>query len=147
AYLEVASGRHEHVLAIGIQKMSDVSTLESTRIIAGVIDRDESEFGLTMPACGALVARALMERLGLSDEEWTAYSALLTQRSQRFAAQNPDAHLNFTIEVEDYFRQIASGKNYRYWHPLRFHDYCPMSDGIAAVILTSKPQDVLVSGV
>jgi len=147
AYLEVASGRYDHVLAIGIQKMSDASTLESTRIIAGVIDRDESEFGLTMPACGALVARALKEKLELSDDEWTAYSAMLTSRSQRFAAHNPDAHLNFPIEVEEYYRQIASGKNYRYWYPLRYHDYCPMSDGMAAVILTSKPQEVLVSGV
>ncbi len=147
AYLEVASGRHDHVLAIGVQKMSDVSTLESTRIIAGVIDRDESEFGLTMPACGALVARALKEKLGLTDEEWTAYSAMLTGRSQRFAAQNQDAHLRFPLEVEEYYRQIASGKNYRYWYPLRYHDYCPMSDGMAAVILTAKPQDVLVSGV
>ena len=147
AYLEVASGRYDHVLAIGIQKMSDTNTLESTRIIAGVIDRDEAEFGLTMPACGGLVARALKERLGLSDEEWTAFSALLTQRSHRFAAQNPDAHLRGLVEVEDYFRQIASGKNYRYWYPLRYHDFCPMSDGMAAVILTSRPQDVLVSGV
>ena len=147
AYLEVASGRYDHVLAIGIQKMSDASTLESTRIIAGVIDREESEFGLTMPACGALVARALKERLGLTDEEWTAYSALLTQRSQRFAAQNPEAHNNFKLDLTDYYRQIASNKNYRYWDPLRYHDYCPMSDGMAAVILTSKPQEVLVGGV
>jgi len=147
AYLEVASGRHDHVLAIGVQKMSDVSTQEATRIIAGVIDRDESEFGLTMPACGALVARALKEGLGLTDEEWTAYSAMLTSRSQRFAAQNPDAHLRFPLEVEEYYRQVASGANYRYWYPLRYHDFCPMSDGMAAVILTAKPQDVLVSGV
>jgi len=147
AYLEVASGRYDSVLAIGIQKMSDASTQESTRIIAGVIDREESEFGLTMPACGALVARALKEKLGLSDEEWTAYSALLTERSQRFAAQNPDAHNCFTLSIEDYYRQIANGRNYRYWDPLRLHDYCPMSDGMAAVILSSKPQDVLVSGV
>jgi hypothetical protein len=127
--------------------MSDASTLESTRIIAGVIDREEAEFGLTMPACGGLVARALKERLGLSDEEWTAYSALLTQRSQRFAARNPDAHLNFPIEVSDYYHQIAQGKNYQYWYPLRYHDFCPMSDGVAALILTSRPQDVVVSGV
>jgi len=147
AYLEVASGRYDYVLAIGIQKMSDASTQESTRIIAGVIDREESEFGLTMPACGALVARALMEKLGLTAEEWTAYSALLTQRSQHFAALNPDAHNNFTLDVADYYRQIVSNKNYRYWDPLRYHDFCPMSDGMAAVILTSKPQDVLVSGV
>lgn len=147
AYLEIASGRYDSVLALGVQKMSDASTLESTRIIAGVIDRDEAEFGLTMPACGGLVARALKERLGLSDEEWTAYSALLTQRSQRFAARNPNAHLNVQIELQEYYNQIADGRNYRYWYPLRYHDFCPMSDGVAAVVLTSRPQDVRVSGV
>lgn len=147
AYLEIASGRYDSVLALGVQKMSDASTLESTRIIAGVIDREEAEYGLTMPACGALVARALKERLGLSDEEWTAYSALLTQRSQRFAARNPNAHLSMQIELEDYYGQIADGRNYNYWYPLRYHDFCPMSDGAAAVILTAHPQDVRVSGV
>lgn len=147
AYLEIASGRYDSVLALGVQKMSDASTLESTRIIAGVIDREEAEYGLTMPACGALVARALKERLGLSDEEWTAYSALLTQRSQRFAARNPNAHLNMQIELKDYYGQIADGKNYKYWYPLRYHDFCPMSDGVAAVVLTAHPQDVRVSGV
>lgn len=146
AYLEVASGRHDHVLAIGIQKMSDASTAAATGIIAGVIDRNESEYGLTMPACGALVARALKERLGLSDEEWSAYSALLTERSQRFAAVNSEAHLQQPLPVADYFRQVDSGENYRYWYPLRYHDFCPMSDGMAAVILTSRPQDVMVSG-
>lgn len=147
AYLEVASGRYDQVIAIGIQKMSDASTSESTRIIAGVIDRDEAEFGLTMPACGALVARALKERLGLTDEEWTAFSAMLTARSQRYASTNPYAHNRHTLEVQEYYRQIASGKNYRYWSPLNYHDYCPMSDGMAAVILTSKRQDIIVSGV
>ncbi|MDD2581425.1 MAG: thiolase family protein [Desulfuromonadaceae bacterium] len=147
AYLEIASGRYDAVLALGVQKMSDASTVESTRIIAGVIDREEAEFGLTMPACGALVARALKEHLRLSDEEWTAYSALLTQRSQRFAARNHNAHLNVQIELRDYYRQIADGRNYQYWYPLRYHDFCPMSDGVAAVVLTSTPQDVRVSGV
>lgn len=147
AYLEIASGRSDNVLAIGIQKMSDVSTVEATRIVAGVIDRDEAEFGLTMPACGALVARALMERLGLTEEEWTAYSALLTQRAHHFAAANPDAHLGFEIPLEEYYREIVTGKNYRYWWPLRYHDFCPMSDGVAAVILTSRPHEVEVAGV
>lgn len=146
AYLEVASGRHDHVLAIGIQKMSDASTLEATRIIAGVIDRNEAEYGLTMPACGALVARSLQLRLGLSDLEWSAYSALLSQRSHRFSSQNPDAHLRQPLSVEEYFRQVETGENYRYWSPLRYHDYCPMSDGVAAVILSASPQEVLVAG-
>jgi acetyl-CoA C-acetyltransferase len=147
AYLQIASGRCDHVLAIGIQKMSDVGTAQATRIVAGVIDRDEAEFGLTMPACGALVARSLIERLKLSTEEWTGFSALLTQRAHRFAARNPNAHLNFEIPLDEYYRQIANGKNYRYWWPLRYHDFCPMSDGVAAVLLTAVPHEVIVSGV
>ena len=146
-YLEIASGRSDHVLAIGIQKMSDVSTVNATRVVAGVIDRDEAEFGLTMPACGALVARALMERLRLTEEEWTAFSALLTQRAHRYAAGNPFAHLRYELPLEEYYRQIVTGKNYLYWWPLRYHDFCPMSDGVAAVVLTSRPQEVLVAGV
>ena len=147
AYLQIASGRCDHVLAIGIQKMSDVATAQATRIVAGVIDRDEGEFGLTMPACGALVAGALIERLKLSADEWTAFSALLTQRAHRFSAKNPDAHLGFEIPLEEYYRQIQNGKNYRYWSPLRYHDFCPMSDGVAAVLLSATPHEVIVSGV
>ena len=147
AYLQIASGRCDHVLALGIQKMSDVSTGQATRIVAGVIDRDEAEFGLSMPACGALVARSLIEKLKLSVEEWTAFSALLTQRAHRFAGRNPDAHLNFEIPLEEYYRQIATGKNYRYWWPLRYHDFCPMSDGVAGVLLSATPHEVIVSGV
>ena len=147
AYLQIASGRCDHVLALGIQKMSDVPTARATSIVAGVIDRDEAEFGLTMPACGALVARSLIERLKLSTEEWTAFSALLTQRAHRFAAKNPEAHLNFEIPLEEYYRQIQNGKNYRYWWPLRYHDFCPMSDGVAAVLLSATPHEVMVSGV
>ncbi|HEY6007209.1 MAG TPA: thiolase family protein, partial [Geobacteraceae bacterium] len=71
----------------------------------------------------------------------------ITQRAHRFAALNPDAHLNFEIPLAEYYRQIVSGTNYRYWWPLRYHDFCPMSDGVAAVILSSRPQEVMVSGV
>jgi acetyl-CoA acetyltransferase len=147
AYLEIASGRADTVIAIGIQKMSDASTVAATNIVAGVIDREEAEFGLTMPACGALVARALMERLGLTAEEWTAYSALLTERAQRYAAVTPHAHLRFPLPIAEYYRQIVTGKNYLYWWPLRYHDFCPMSDGVAAVLLSATPQGVMVSGV
>ncbi len=99
-----------------------------------------------MPAVALWWTDRFQLRLGLSDLEWAAYSALLSQRSHRFSSQNPGAHLRQQLPVEEYFRQVASGENYRYWSPLRYHDYCPMSDGMAAVILTSRPQEVLVAG-
>ncbi|WP_027390095.1 thiolase family protein [Chrysiogenes arsenatis] len=146
-YLEIASGRYENVLVIGIQKMSDISTENATKIIAGVIDKEESEYGLTMPACGALVARALMHENNLSNEKWSEFSAKLTARAHHYAAQNPKAHNNFLLPTEQYFSDIAEGKNYLYYEPLRYHDFCPMSDAVSACILTATPQDIIVAGV
>lgn len=147
AYLQVAAGQQDHVLAIGVQKMSGVSTREATRIVAGVIDREEAEYGLTMPACGALVAQALIEEFGLSEDEWTRLSAGWTERAQRLAAQNPDAHLQQEIPREKYYADMENGRNYIYYDPLRYYDFCPMSDGVAACLLTSEPAQVRVSGV
>ncbi len=147
AYLEVASGQHDHVLAIGIQKMSDVSTREATKIVAGVIDREEAEYGLTMPACGALVAQSLIQEFGLTQKQWTEYSARWTERAHKYAAQNPDAHLNHEISVEQYFADMNGGQNYLYYDPLHYYDFCPMSDGVAACLLSATPHEVRVSGV
>lgn len=147
AYMEVASGQHNLVLAIGIQKMSDVSTTDATKIIAGVIDREEAEYGLTMPACGALVAQSLMQEFHLDSKQWTQYSAQLTERAQFYAARNPNAHLNYEISVEKYFSDLKKGTNYLYYDPLNYYDFCPMSDGIAACLLSSDTSQVRVSGV
>lgn len=147
AYLQIASGQHDHVLAIGVQKMSDVSTREATRIVAGVIDREEAEYGLTMPACGALVAQALIAEFGVTPQQWTDLTARWTERAQRFAARNPDAHLQQEIPVEKYVADIENGRNYLYYDPLRYYDFCPMSDGVAACLLSAEPATVRVAGV
>ncbi|MFO7578033.1 MAG: thiolase family protein [Pelovirga sp.] len=147
AYLEVASGQHDLVLAIGIQKMSDATTAAATRIVAGVIDREEAEYGLTMPACGALVARGLMDEFGLSESDWTEFSARLTERAHNYAAENPNAHLGYRIPVETYYADMDKGRNGLYYDPLRYYDFCPMSDGIAACLLSAAPAAVRVSSV
>src|SRR5215813_752593 len=89
AYLEVASGRYDRVLTIGIQKMTDVNTEEATKIIAAVIDREEAEFGMTMPACGALVAKSLMHDYKLDDKEWTDLAAQWAARPILFPCRGP----------------------------------------------------------
>jgi acetyl-CoA acetyltransferase len=147
AYLEVASGRYECVLAIGIQKMTDADTEEATKIIAGVIDRDEAEYGLTMPACGALVAKSLMHEFKLDDDQWSSLAARWAERAHRFAVRHTEAHLNFPLPVDNYRRDLRNGRNWLYYDPLRLYDCCPMSDAVAACILTSERQPVQVVGV
>ncbi len=147
AYIEIASGRYEHVLAIGIQKMTDVTSEDATRIIAGVIDTEEAEYGLTMPACGALVAKTLMHHYKLDDAQWLDLAAKWSERAHRFAANRPEAHLNFALPTETYHDDIQSGRNWTYYDPLRLYDCCPQSDAVAACVLTSAPQAVQVAGV
>lgn len=147
AYLEIAAGRHENVLAIGIQKMSDLPTAEAVKVVAGVIDREEAEFGLTMPACGALVATALMAEFGLDEAQWTTLAARLTERAHRFAATNPDAHLAWPLPAEKYLADCRSGDNYLYYDPLHYYDFCPMSDGVAACLLSADAAEVRVTGI
>lgn len=147
AYLEIASGRYDRVLTIGIQKMTDVSTEEATRIIAGVIDKEEAEYGLTMPACGALVAKSLMHEYKLDEKEWTTIASQWAERAHRFAVQHPKAHLNFPLPVERYMVDRDNGRNWVYYDPLRLYDCCPMSDAVAACLLTSEPQAIQVVGV
>jgi acetyl-CoA C-acetyltransferase len=147
AYLEVASGRYDRVLTIGIQKMTGVSTEEATKIIAGVIDREEAEFGLTMPACGALVAKSLMRKYKLDDKEWSELAAQWAARAHRFAVQSSQAHLNFPLPSERYMADRDNGRNWLYYDPLRLYDCCPMSDAVAACILTAEPQAVQIVGV
>ena len=147
AYLEVASGRYDRVLAIGIQKMTDVDTEEATKIIAGVIDKEEAEYGLTMPACGALVAKSLIHEFKLDDDAWSALAAQWSERAHRFAETCPDAHLNFPLPVKTYRKDLRSGRNWLYYDPLRLYDCCPMSDAVAACILTPERQPVQVVGV
>ncbi len=147
AYLEVASGRYDRVLAIGIQKMTDVDTEEATKIIAGVIDKEEAEYGLTMPACGALVAKSLMHEFKLDEEQWLALAAQWAERAHRFAERCANAHLNFPLPVKTYRKDLRSGRNWLYYDPLRLYDCCPMSDAVAACILTPERQPVQVVGV
>jgi acetyl-CoA acetyltransferase len=147
AYLEVASGRYDRVLAIGIQKMTDVDTEDATKIIAGVIDKEEAEYGLTMPACGALVAKSLMQEFKLDESQWLALASRWAERAHRFAAGHPEAHLNFFLPVDTYMKDLKNGRNWLYYDPLRLYDCCPMSDGVAACILTAERQAVQVVGV
>ena len=147
AYLEIASGRYEHVLTIGIQKMTDVTTDDATHIIAGVIDKEEAEYGLTMPACGALVAKSLMHNYKLDDAEWLDLASRWAERAHRYADKRPEAHLNFALPAKTYYDDMQSGRNWTFYDPLRLYDCCPQSDAVAACILTSEPQPVQVSGV
>src|SRR5437764_14814773 len=108
--------------------MTDVSTEEATKIIAGVIGREEAEYGLTMPACGALVAKSLMYEYKLDDKEWAGLAAQWAERAHHFATQCPQAHLNFPLPLARYMADRVHSRNWLYYDPLRLYSCRTLSD-------------------
>jgi len=70
AYIDVASGMHDVVLAGGIEKMTDVSGGEATHALSTAADMKwEGVSGVTFPGLYAMLAVAHMECYGTTREQ------------------------------------------------------------------------------
>ena len=123
----LAAKKYQTVLVVGGEKMTDVSAAEATRVLAGAADF-EHEYGSTFPGLYALLAQQHMEAYGTTREQLSAVSV----KNHRHALDNPFAqyHKEFTIEQVSKSALVAS--------PLRLLDCSPLTDGAAAVVLTTK---------
>jgi acetyl-CoA C-acetyltransferase len=137
AVLAVRSGAYDTVLAVGGERMTDHPTPVTARVLGSVLADTEIALGMTMPALGAMVARAYMERYGLTRE----VLAMVPIKAHASGVRNPYAHFRKEVDVD---RVLGSPL---VADPLRVFDCAPVSDGAAAVVVTSHPTDVEVAGV
>lgn len=121
------SGQYKTVAVVGAEKMTDQTASESTRMLSGAADWDR-ELGATFPGLYAILAQAHMSQLGTTREQLSAVSA----QNHRHGLSNPNAHFHkeFTIDQISRSPLVAD--------PLRLLDCSPISDGAAAVVLSSK---------
>ncbi len=130
AHNYVASGMADIVLAVGVEKMTEVDTATSLAV-GGRAGNYLWEFhfvGTTMPAQYALYASAHMARFGTTEE----HMALVAVKNHKHAARNPKAHFQYEVTVEEVLssRPVA-------W-PIKLLDSSPISDGAAAAVLASE---------
>lgn len=121
------SGQYSTVLVIGGEKMTDVSATQATEVLAGAADVAH-EYGSTFPALYALLAQAHSQKYGTTREHLSAVSV----KNHQHALQNPLAQFQKEFSLDQVSRSplIAA--------PLRLLDCSPISDGAAAVVLTTK---------
>lgn len=140
----VASGLFDVVLVTGGERMTSVSRERATEIIASLTHPVEQAVGVTLPAYAGLMARAYLERYE-APREALAHVAV---KNHANGALNPNAQFQkeITLEVALESPMIAD--------PLRLYDYCPITDGAAAVVLASADRagefsdhPVLVKGI
>jgi len=128
AFLEVASGMSDYSLAIGVEKMTDVSTGMATYALASASDQDYEAFhGITFPGLYAMMAKTHMERYGTTREQL----AEVAVKNHHNGALNPFAQYPFTVSRETVLNSTKIAD------PLRLLDCSPITDGAAAALLTT----------
>ncbi|HEX2279303.1 MAG TPA: thiolase family protein [Candidatus Tectomicrobia bacterium] len=141
AFYAVASGYLRNVLVLAGEKMTHLSTSRTTRILAQVIERYERNCGASMPALAAMVSQRYMSQYKISLPHMQRVLAAVAIKNHLNGSRNAYAHFRSEISQEQYARsKIVST-------PLRLYDCAPISDGAAAIILTSDPTDVKISGI
>ncbi|MBM4248292.1 MAG: thiolase domain-containing protein [Euryarchaeota archaeon] len=133
----VASGRYRTVLVAAGERMTHLPTGRVSAILAEVLSPLERALGLTMASLAALSTRAYMHRHGLTREEL----ALVPVKSHGNALLNPIAHFRKAITVQDVLESRPVSD------PLRVYDCSAVSDGAAAVVLSSERGEVRVAGI
>jgi acetyl-CoA C-acetyltransferase len=126
AFLEVASGMSDYALAIGVEKMTDVSGAVATHALATAADHDNEAFhGITFPGLYAMMARAHMEHYGTTLEQLSQVAV----KNHYNGSLNPHAQYPFTVTLD----QVMSSTMIA--DPLRLFHCSPITDGAAAVLL------------
>ena len=137
----IASGYYRRVLVLGGEKMTHLSTSATTRILAEVIDKQERQCGATMPALAAMITEKYRQKFRLSQSRLENMLCSVALKNHLNGSRNSLAQFQKAITREVYLASkfIAT--------PLRLYDCAPITDGAAALVLTSEKTDVRLSGI
>jgi acetyl-CoA C-acetyltransferase len=131
AFIAVASGIEDIVVAAGVEKMTDVGAGASVDALAGAADREWEGFvGATFPGLYAMIATDYMNRYPLTREQL----AQVAVKNHYNGARNPIAQFSQEITIETVLSSSLVAD------PLRLFDCSPITDGAAAVVLAPLEQ-------
>jgi acetyl-CoA C-acetyltransferase len=136
-FAQLAAGLQRTVLVVGGEKMTHLATPRVSEIIGRSIDPYERAYGATMPALAGLITRALVARGRIGMREISQVSV----KNHANGARNPYAHFREPVTLDQVLesRMVAD--------PLRLLHCCPISDGAAAVVLTTGRGPVRLAGI
>jgi len=123
AWLSVASGQHDVVVVIGVEKL--------TKFGGGVLPLEREDWevnqGMVMPALYAMRARRYMHEFGLTEEQLAQVSV----KAHDHGALNPNAQIRKRVTLEEVMNARPVTDPFTLWH------CCPTGDGAAAVVLAA----------
>ncbi|PSQ19670.1 3-ketoacyl-CoA thiolase [Halobacteriales archaeon QS_8_69_26] len=120
----VASGTSDVTLLVGGEKMTHRTTAEATDLIASITHPVEYKHGVTLPSFAGLTARHYLETYDAPREAL----ATVAVKNHRHGVDNPHAQFRKEIDVETVLESPVVAD------PLRLYDFCPITDGSAALL-------------
>ncbi|KDE57556.1 3-ketoacyl-CoA thiolase [Halostagnicola sp. A56] len=129
AVKRIRNGEDDVLLVGGAERMTNLGTAGATEALAiAADDLWEVRAGTTFPGAYALMAQAYFETYGGEHADL----AHIAVKNHDNALENEKAQYQRAIEVDDVLEapQVSS--------PLGLYDSCPISDGAAALVLTSE---------
>ena len=128
AWQSVASGASEMTLLVGGEKMTHRTTGEATDVIASLTHPVEYKQGVTLPSFAGLTARLYLDRFDAPRESL----AKVAVKNHANGVRNPHAQFRKEIDVETAMEAPMVAD------PLRLYDFCPITDGSAALLFCSE---------
>ena len=125
AWQSVASGASEMTLLVGGEKMTHRTTGEATDVIASLTHPVEYKTGVTLPSFAGLTARHYLERFDAPRESLGKVAV----KNHKNGVDNPNAQFQKEVDLETILESPIVAD------PLRLYDFCPITDGSAALML------------
>ena len=125
AWQSVASGASDLTLLIGGEKMTHRSTAEATDVIASLTHPAEYKHGVTLPSFAGLTARRYLHEYDAPRESL----AKVAVKNHKNGVDNPHAQFQKEVDLETVMESPIVAD------PLRLYDFCPITDGSAALLL------------
>ncbi len=124
AWRSVASGASDMTLLVGGEKMTHRTTAEATDVIASLTHPCEYKHGVTLPSFAGLTARHYLERFDAPRESLGKVAA----KNHKNGVDNPHAQFQKEVDLETILESPVVAD------PLRLYDFCPITDGSAALM-------------
>ena len=126
AFMDVASGLHDVVLAGGVEKMTEIGGGDATYALATAADMEwEGTSGITFPGLYAMLAVAHMAKYGTTREQL----AHVAVKNHHNGSMNSRAQFPMEITVQGVIDSVKVAD------PLNILDCSPITDGAAAAIV------------
>ena len=125
AWQSVASGQSDMTLLVGGEKMTHTSTSNATDIISTLTHPVEYKHGVTLPSFAGLITQLYLHKYNASRESL----AKVAVKNHKNGVDNPHAHFRKEIDVETVLSSPIIAD------PLRLYDFCPITDGSAALMV------------